>query len=137
MRYHMSGHFRVMFFPPNSNLKSCIKSMRVKFSQNYSKNWSLPCLNVCVKFMQLHFSWLWYSREHSGNCVHMEKTWYTVPKAIIPMICVNFWRKKLSLRETEEVGTCSVGHQHSCKTRCKWLTLPTLTNTQGASLLWA
>ena len=56
-----------------SILKPRIKSTRINISQNHSKS-----LYLLVKFTQMHFSRLFYSREHSGKWMHAEKTLYTV-----------------------------------------------------------
>ena len=60
----------------NSSLKSCIKSTRVNFSWNPCERFHLLYLEECVKFTLLQISWLWYSREHSGKCMHTKKPWY-------------------------------------------------------------
>ena len=42
--------FRRQFFPVNSTLKPCIKSMQVNISQNPNEIFNLPDLQDCVKF---------------------------------------------------------------------------------------
>ena len=65
-------------FPAISTLKPCIKSTRRNISRNSCESFNLIDLQGCIKFTRMHFSRLWYSREHRGKWMHAVKTWYKV-----------------------------------------------------------
>ena len=72
-------------------LKWCNESAQVNFSCNPRKSLNLPNLQECVRFMRMHFLWLWYFREHSEKWIHGTKNWHTVYfLAILTLNCYFF-----------------------------------------------
>ena len=67
------GLFKRHAFSANSTLKPCLKSTRMNI---FTKSWYQPqstwLARDCDKFTRMHFSQLWYCREHSGIWMHAE-----------------------------------------------------------------
>ena len=67
--------------------------MRVNISWNPNESFNLPGLQDCIKFTQLHFSWLWYTCKYSGKWMYVGKNGMASP-ADQPCIFVEnsrFW----------------------------------------------
>ena len=117
--------------------RTCIQSTRVNFSRNPSERFNLLYLEECIKFTRLQFSWLWYSREHSGKWMHAEKTWYTVIRNMRLVrkqnntaysICLNRFKfQDFYQRQGKLFSTCRSVCWSVCKTKLSMSTQYLLT----------